>query len=483
MSNSAIADRFLKTCRDEGDAVAVRTLWDGSARTFTELREQYADARRALVEAGVTPGSCVVSLVGNRPAFFPLFVACMDVGAALLPLNEATDTEVAALVNRAQATAVVVERDLPLAAARQVLLRDGIRLLTLRGHSAPTAYGRSVLLKLTSGSTDLPKAAVAREEHLFSDGRHVIDAMGIRPADVNLAYIPLSHSYAVGNIVMPLIYQGTSVALRQTFNPAQFANDAIISGSTVFPGVPFMFEQIQTSGEITHLPATLRLLITAGARVDIATVAWFAERLGRKVHSFYGSSESGGIAYDDSEEVSDLVHVGRPMPETTVEIRPYEPSEAGMGRIFVSGTAVCAGYATGTAADGPSAFCDGGFLTGDIGRHDSQGRLVLTGRVSPLVNVAGRKVDPAEIERVLAGLENVVDARVLGVSCDKRGQEIVAFVVRSSPALTPIAIRRLCAGTLSPYKIPRRFIFLDRLPVDARGKMDRRALEALASTL
>src|SRR6202011_215232 len=162
------------------------------------------------------------------------------------------------------------------------------------------------------------------------------------------------------------------------------------------------------------------------------------------------------------------------------EIRSYDSSESGIGRVFVSGTAVCAGYADETAVERPSAFCDGGFLTGDIGRRDRQGRLVLTGRVSPLVNVAGRKVDPAEIERVLAGLEDVVDARVLGVSCNKRGQEIVAFVVRSSPALTPIAIRRLCAGTLSPYKIPRRFIFLDRLPVDARGKMDRRALEALA---
>ena len=108
---------------------------------------------------------------------------------------------------------------------------------------------------------------------------------------------------------------------------------------------------------------------------------------------------------------------------------------------------------------------------------------MLTGRVSPLVNVAGRKVDPAEVERVLAALPDVVDARVLGISCDTRGQQLVAFVVRSSPALTTIAIRQLCAGQLSPHKIPRRFVFLDRLPVDARGKMDRRALETLASTL
>ena len=339
------------------------------------------------------------------------------------------------------------------------------------------------MLKLTSGSTDLPKAAVATEHQLLNDGRHVVEAMGIGPADVNLACIPLSHSYALGNIVLPLMWQGTAVALRQSFNPAQFVQDAATSGATVFPGVPFMFEHIQASADIDRLPSALRLLITAGARIDIGTVLWFRERLNRKIHSFYGSSETGGIAYDDSEDVPELLHVGRPMPETTIEIRPHERASDGAGRLFVSGTAVCAGYADARGAGGVSAFCDGGFLTGDIGRFDDQGRVVLTGRVSPLVNVAGRKVDPAEVERVLAGLRDVVDARVLGISCDKRGQQLVAFVVRSSASLTTITIRQQCAGLLSPYKIPRRFIFLDRLPVDARGKMDRHALEALASTL
>jgi acyl-CoA synthetase (AMP-forming)/AMP-acid ligase II len=488
MGMSAIADRFLKTSRDHGGAVAVRTLWDGRALSFDDLREQYVQTRRALVEAGIGPGSCVVSLAGNRPGFFALFVACMDVGAALLPLNEATDAEAAALIDRAAAVAVVSERALPLAAVRQGSLPDGMHVLTLRTRSRgilPTygpTYGRSVLLKLTSGSTDLPKAAVAGEHHLISDGCHVIEAMGIEPSDVNLAYIPLSHSYAVGNIVMPLIWQGTGVALRQMFNPSQLGHDARVSGASVFPGVPFMFDQIQASPEIDQLPRGLRLLITAGARIDPGTVLWFQERLGRKIHSFYGSSETGGISYDDSEDVSDVPHVGWPMPETTIAIKPVERAE-GAGRIFVSGPAVCGGYADDHDSARPGAFSDGGFLTGDAGYKDGRGRVVLTGRLSPLVNVAGRKVDPAEVERVLIGLRDVVEARVLGISCDKRGQQIVAFVVRSSPALTPIAIRTLCAGMLSPYKIPRRFIFLDRLPVDARGKMDRRALEALASTL
>ena len=82
---------------------------------------------------------------------------------------------------------------------------------------------------------------------------------------------------------------------------------------------------LRVNEPIDQLPASLRLLITAGARIDAGTVSWFRRHLDRKVHSFYGSSETGGIAYDDSEDVSDPLHVGRAMPETTIAIRRPVP--------------------------------------------------------------------------------------------------------------------------------------------------------------
>ena len=157
-------------------------------------------------------------------------------------------------------------------------------------------------------------------------------------------------------------------------------------------------------------------------------------------------------------------------------------------RIVVHGSAVAFRYAVSPSAEADSGFSNGPstslrvnrFITTDLGYLSGDGRLVMTGRRSPLVNVAGRKVDPAEVERVLAELPGVVGARVIGAACDRRGQQLVAFVVSASDR-SPVALRQGCAKLLSPHKIPRRFIFLDRLPVDARGKMDRRALEALAA--
>jgi acyl-CoA synthetase (AMP-forming)/AMP-acid ligase II len=469
-----LLERLRRTCRDRAAATAVHNLSDGRSLLFSELLDQSTALGRALTGAGVEAGSSVVTLVGNHPIFFPVLAACMDLGAAIVPMGEATDAEARSVVERSGAAAIITDRPLPLNAVREVMIGDGIRLLSLRDNGTIT-YGTSVMLKLTSGSTDVPKAAIAHEQHLINDGSHVIQAMGIRPDDVNLACIPLSHSYAIGNIVMPLLLQGTAVALRQSFKPSQFVADVESSGATVFPGVPFMFERLRAL-DVERLPSRLRLLVTAGARADPTTVHWFEQRYGGKVHSFYGSSETGGITYDDSADVSDPLHVGRAMPETRVEIRDADAT--GTGRIFVAGTAVASGYAHEDSVG--TGFADGGFMTGDLGYRDEQGRLVLTGRVSLVINVAGRKVDPSEVERVLVDLPEVVDARVMGASCNHRGQQLVAFVIAKIP-MTSVTMRQRCAKVLSPHKIPRRFIFVDHFPVDSRGKMDRRALEAMAS--
>jgi long-chain acyl-CoA synthetase len=240
-----------------------------------------------------------------------------------------------------------------------------------------------------------------------------------------------------------------------------------------------MFDRLRAVLERERLPASLRLLVSAGARIEPETVRWFHTQAARKIHSFYGTSETGGITFDETEELADTLHVGRPLPGVSVDLLP-EAGIATGGRVFVRGGGMASRYAPGATVEAQAAFHGGGFRTGDLGSVNAGGQLVLTGRVSPLINVAGRKVDPAEIERVLASLPEVADARVVGVDCSTRGQELVAFIVRTGGGLTPLGLRRSCADTLSPYKIPRRFIFLERWPVDERGKVDRRALETLA---
>ena len=148
----------------------------------------------------------------------------------------------------------------------------------------------------------------------------------------------------------------------------------------------------------------------------------------------------------------------------------------GHGRIHVRSLAVCPRYVGDTAESGE--LSEEGFLTGDYGRFFPDGRLVLAGRVSSFINVAGRKVQPGEVERVLRDMDGVSDARVLAATDVARGQQIAA-VVAAPPGLTLAAVRQHCAGRLAAYKIPRIVVFVDRLPVTPRGKIDYRALNEI----
>ncbi|OFW28802.1 MAG: hypothetical protein A3H97_17600 [Acidobacteria bacterium RIFCSPLOWO2_02_FULL_65_29] len=173
--------------------------------------------------------------------------------------------------------------------------------------------------------------------------------------------------------------------------------------------------------------------------------------------------------------VDDRPAHGRALPGVTITLKPDEGAPRGGGRVFVQGAAVCHGYVD--AAEDES-FTHGGFLTGDYGEFDDDRRLTLTGRVSSFVNIAGRKVQPEEVEEVLRSMPGVADVRVLAAPDPRRGQQIAACLVARAQ-MTTVEVRRYCAGRLAPYKIPRAVVFVEAIPLTARGKTDRRALDEL----
>jgi acyl-CoA synthetase (AMP-forming)/AMP-acid ligase II len=169
--------------------------------------------------------------------------------------------------------------------------------------------------------------------------------------------------------------------------------------------------------------------------------------------------------------------VGPPLKSVTISLVPHDEAPAGGGRVLVSGPGVVTSYADG--AD-PDLFVAGGFLTGDLGAFDAEGRLVLAGRVSPFVNVAGRKVQPGEVEQILRQVDGMRDVRVMGVADERRGELLAAFLVMHGPRPSVVELRRFCATRLASFKIPRVFVFLDEIPLTSRGKIDRAALDAAA---
>jgi acyl-coenzyme A synthetase/AMP-(fatty) acid ligase len=480
-----IAERFARVSFENPDRVAIYGLSENVTRTFSQLAADVEALKRALPALGLPSRPTIVSNVGNRTGFVPLFLSSLESGGCLLPLDgDAPAQEVLEMADAYGAHVVVIPADvngfegttpMPLPCGLAAIVREP----SIDSWSAPDG-NEPLVLKVTSGSTGASKIVMASEFNLVSDGLHVMEAMDIRSNDVGVATVPMAHSYGIGNLLLPLVLAGSPIVLRDRFVPAQWASDVSRFGVTMFPGVPYIFDYLRRLGEAAAPLAKIRLVVTAGAPIDVGTLIYFKDQLGIKIHSLYGTTETGSITYDSSDVVYDPVSVGWAMPETTVTLTPAPDLDIAGGRVLVQGSAVTNGYAHDEPDLGrPSAFTAGGFLTADLGEFGEDGRLTLRGRISDFVNVAGRKVHPGEVERTIAQLPDVEDVRVMGVAGGARGQDLIAFVRRRTGEVSAGSIRAHCAAMMAPHKVPRRVVFADELPVDWRGKTDRRTLESL----
>jgi acyl-coenzyme A synthetase/AMP-(fatty) acid ligase len=270
--------------------------------------------------------------------------------------------------------------------------------------------------------------------------------MGIRGRDRNLAAIPLGHSYGLGNLVMPLISQGTSLVCAANYLPRQLVEWIGRYQVTVFPSVPAIFRVLATMPSGPEL-AGLRTAISAGAVLSPEVAAAFYGRFGVKIHNFYGSSETGGISYDRSCQASlSGRSVGRPLRGVSITMSG--------GRVTVKSSAV--------------ATRSGQWRLGDRGEWNPRGELVLLGRMGQGANIGGKKVHPLEVERVLRGLAGVTDAHVWLEH--EKGRDLLAAAVETRR--TRVEIQHDLAAKLPAWQLPKSYFIARELPRTARGKLD-----------
>jgi acyl-CoA synthetase (AMP-forming)/AMP-acid ligase II len=352
----------------------------------------------------------------NGALWLATFLATQKIGAVALPLDPSLSME---------AQARTVRR-------------------ALRGLPA-----RSCCIKLTSGTTGELKPVYCSAANLRADGEHIIRTMGIRPADRNLAVIPLGHSYGLGNLVMPLLLQGTTVVCAQTFVPRQILRWIEQYQVSVLPTVPAVLRALAQSEGATK-PRGLRLVISAGAPLSAEVAQQFYRRYGIKIHNFYGSSETGGICYDRTGHATLRGRsVGKPMDGVVVRIRRD-------GRVFVSSGA-------------------GKAVLPDLGEWNRYGELRLLGRVGKVANIGGKKVSPAEVERALRELRGVSDAWITVVK-NKHGNDCLAAAVETTRAR--IDLERGLLQALPSWKLPKSWLIDAALPRTNRGKLHTAELRA-----
>lgn len=314
-------------------------------------------------------------------------------------------------------------------------------------------------LKLTSGTTGEPRPICFHAAQLLADCDNVCETMGIGAGDINYGVAAFGHSYGFSNLVTPLIARGVSLVAAQDRFPRAIIEGLRSSRATVLPGVPALFRAL---ADMQHGSADLRLCLSAGAPLTSEIARRFHASWGLKVHSFYGASECGGICYDVSDDVEvPEGFVGSALKNVTI-VAKGEDEEFG---IEVRGGSVGEGYH-------PDPGFRGTYEPSDLLRRERDG-FVIAGRVSDVINVGGRKVNPAEIERVLRSCPGVTDAVVLGVPNGVRGEDIAACVVGGVAEKT---VRDFCAARLPAWQLPRLLRELPQIPLNARGKVSRAEL-------
>jgi long-chain acyl-CoA synthetase len=491
----------------EADPVKTAIVYGNERVSYKELERRVNGFACGLRKLGIGKGDSVVAVLHNCPEFIVAFLACARLQAVFLPLNPLyTRAELERFIADAHGRVIVCSgpvvipcREIARNAALNIPVvavgnatADVLPFASLSAQSDFDVSGRpysgGALYLYTSGSTETYKRVCCTQENLFFEACNFVETMKLNVADTILCTIPLYHSYGIGNCLLDAIYLGATLVILE---PASLNGDSrdtpfihrchrvaeLIRDEHVrfYPGVPYQFAVL--SALSTDFPidlSSVRLLVSSGDFLRRQTYERFLSRFGKPIRSLYGSTEAGSISIDtDPAERIQFGSLGLPLKNVCVEIRDPNgrPLPEGQdGEIWVKSPCIPPGGYDNRPDLTAQIFRDGFYNTGDIGRKDSRGHLVMTGRKQKFVDVGGQKVDVGEVEEVVLSHPRVREVAVLGVEIRGLGTVIKAVVV-ADDACNQANLLSHCRERLAAFKIPRLIEFVETLPRSSVGKV------------
>jgi acyl-coenzyme A synthetase/AMP-(fatty) acid ligase len=435
----------------------------------------------AAVRANGVPGSTVALTAGGRTwTRDDLFAAADDLGDTLrgevppgqpvaLRLADPVAAVVATLACDALGLAVVhVDPALPEPPPLATVTDDGVlpaKTPTI-GHASPPPGSHTFL---TSGSTGVPVGVVRSGDAVSADARRIAAFLGYGPDQPMLSATPLFHVYGFNyGLAGPLLAGAPVTFVPSRSVPSQLGRAAARSGAVTMIALPFHYGLL--AGKT--LPdgfGGLRQAVSAGAPLADSAVATIAEAGVFALFNCYGSSEAGAITLGRLTGTELPGTVGRPLPGVRFRVDPTVGPD-GTGELLLRSSSLALGR-LGPDGIRPLPGDDGGFRTGDLVRPPGPDQVLqLAGRVHALINVAGEKVSPGDVERVLAGHPAVAETHVFAAPDPTRGQVPAALVVLR----TPEPVENLvgwCREKLAAHQVPRSITIVAELPRSATGKV------------
>ena len=475
---------------------------DDGEFTFKELDDAANAVANGLIARGVKGGDGVALLIRNHRWFLVAVYGAAKVGAKLILLNsefsgpqikEVSEREGAKLIifddeytkavasaepelGRLRALPTNPDNDEPSESADQTLAD---MVAKNDATAPPKASAHSKIIILTSGTTGTPKGANRSSPPSLAPIGGVLSHVPFKGGEVTSLPAPMFHALGFLHATIAMML-GSTLVLRRKFKPATVLADIEKHGVTAMIVVPVMLSRIldeleKTDSKPDH--SSLRIVFVSGSQLggELATRA--LKDLGPVVYNLYGSTE---IAFATIARPQDLSinpsTVGPVVKGVKVKLfddNGQEVAEGEVGRIFVGNTFPFEGYTGG----GHKAIIDGLMSSGDVGYFDEHGLLYVSGRDDEMIVCGGENVFPAEVEDLISGHPEVVEATALGVEDEEWGHRLRAFVVKVDGAsVDEDTIKAYVKDNLARYKVPREVVFLDELPRNPTGKILKREL-------
>jgi len=470
---------------------------DGRSLSYGALDRESARLAGMLKRLGVAKGDRVIVQVHKSAEAVALYMACLRVGAIYIPLNTAyTPAEVGYFLGDAEPQVFVCAPDAHRALMPEIEKAKVPHTLTLGadGHGSLAAAARDAVpddavaacaaddvaaILYTSGTTGRSKGAMLTHENLSSNALSLHRIWGWVPGDVLLHALPIFHVHGLFVALHCALLNGSKVFFLDRFDAAKVM--ALLPQSTVMMGVPTFYTRLlEEPGLNRETCANMRLFVAGSAPLLPETFVRFEDVTGHRILERYGMTEAGMITSNPYDGPRLAGTVGYPLPDVFARVADEDGTQLPHGQpgvLEIMGPNVFKGYWRMPEKTAQEFRWDGYFITGDVAMIDSDGRVSIVGRAKDLIISGGYNVYPKEVESQIDAIPGIGESAVIGVPHPDFGEAVAAVVTLSGEAaVDEETVTSTLADKLARFKQPKRVFFVDALPRNSMGKVQKNVL-------
>lgn len=489
-----LARLISETAAKYADKPAI--IFEGRTWNYRDFDHQVHHYAAILQRLGINKGDRVAVQLPKCIEFLFLHFAILSIGAIALPLNpDYRPEEIVYFLTDSGSSLLVttnplytkVQSELEHLSALQILLKENIPNFQTEEFIPDYAAGGDdiAMICYTSGTTGRSKGAVISHCNLIANMQSLHQAWAWSDRDILLHVLPLFHVHGLNVAALGCLHAGATMIMFEKFEPRRAWETLTSQNCTIFMAVPTIYQRLMNEWEKLepkpNLPQ-MRLFISGSAPLSDPQFYQFEKLTGFRILERYGMTETGMNASNliDSEHRK-AKSVGFPLSGVEIRIVKANGDDvegSQVGEVWIRGENVFQGYWQ-MPEKTAEAFVDGWFRTGDLGFQDSDdnNRLYLVGRAKELIITGGLNVYPKEIENILESHEAVKESAIIGLPDQDFGEKVVAAIaLQDGMIIAPEVLIDYCKGRLASYKCPKQIFFVNELPRNAMGKIQKNIL-------